>query len=167
MFRSTRLARHPRNETSKDEITEQLKPVVIVGAVPESPFTARIKEYATTAEPITRTFAVTLNFDPVDEVTVLPGMTARVKVVVDPERAWSVPSTAVQEDQKGPYVWKVDPDKMTVHKAYVALAEGMAEDRVRLTEGIQKGDLVAISGIAQFGEYGEGMKVRKFESVKR
>ncbi len=156
------FAQRPRNNLSKDEMTERVKPLVIVSSVPDVPFPGRIKEFATTAEPITRTFAVTLNFDPVDEYTVLPGMTARVKVVVDPERAWSVPAKAVQQTPEGQaYIWKVDPETMRVSKALVELAEGMVEDRVRLLEGVAAGDQVAISGVMQLED---GLQVREFKT---
>ena len=73
------FSRRPRSTASKEELTERIKPQVIVSSIPQSPFPGRVKEFATTAEPITRTFAVTLNFDPVEEFMVLPGMTARVQ----------------------------------------------------------------------------------------
>ncbi len=158
------FARRPRSEATKEELTKQLAPEVVVSAVPDRTFAARIKEFATTAEPITRTFAVTFNFDPVDDVMILPGMTARVKVVVDPERAWSVPASAVQEDADSPYVWKVDPKTMTVHKAAVELAEGMSKDRLRLKTGVEAGDLIAISGVTLLRD---GKKVREFITAQK
>ena len=88
-------------------------------------------------------------------------MTARVRVVIDPERAWSVPSTAAQDDADGSYVWKVDAETMTVSKQYVELADDMVEDRIRLKSGVQEGDLVAISGVLNLRE---GTKVKRFES---
>ncbi len=168
------FAQRRPGELTKEQLTERLQPKVIISAVPDHPFPGRIKEYATTADPITRTFAVTLNFDPDDRVNVLPGMTARVVIVANADLAWSVPSTAVQEDTQGPYVWKVDPQEMTVSRCFVQLGDGMAGDRVRLKRqeedaetadekpaaGVQAGDMIAISGILQLRE---GMKVRKFE----
>lgn len=157
------FARRPRTKVSKEEVTERLKPEVIVSAVPDQAFPARIKEFATTAEPITRTFAVTLNFDPVEEYNIMPGMTARVRVVVDPERAWSVPTEAVRAKADGePYVWKVDPDTMTVSKCPVEWADGMVDGRVLLKGGVEQGEMVAVSGVLQLRE---GRKVSKFETT--
>ena len=156
------MARKPRPGLSREAISEQIQPVVIVSAIPDKSFPARIKEFATTAEPVTRTFVVTLNFDPVTDYTILPGMTARVQIVADPAQAWSVPVTAVQQTASGQaYVWSVDPDTWTVRQAPVELAEGMMGDRVRLQSGVEDGDLVAVTGVTQLSE---GLRVREFSS---
>ncbi len=143
-----------------DEITERSKPEVVVSAVADRSFPASVKEFATTADPVTRTFPVKLNFDRPDDVNILPGMTARVRVVVNPERAWSVPATAAQADVQGkPFVWKVNPSSMTVSPVEVELGEVYGE-RVQLKSGVEEGDVVAISGVTQLRE---GMKVREFK----
>ena len=113
-----------------------------------------------TADPVTRTFPVKLNFENPADVNILPGMTARVRIVIDPQSAWSVPATAAQADEnEQSYVWKVDPEKMTVSKAPVELGP-LTGDRVLLTSGVEKGDMVAISGVTSLRE---GMQVRKYE----
>jgi RND family efflux transporter MFP subunit len=154
------VRRRDENET-KEQTTQRVSPKVIVSALPDREFPGRIKEFATTADPVTRTFPVKLNFDNPEDVTILPGMTARVRVVIDPQRAWSVPVTAAQADEnEQPYVWKVDPDSMTVSKLEVELGP-LTGDRVMLTGGVEEGDQVAISGVTALRK---GMKVRKFEN---
>ncbi len=153
------VRRKHKNET-KEKMTERLKPTVIVSSLPDRQFPARIKEYATVADPITRTFPVKLNFMEPDDLNILPGMTARVRVVINPESAWSVPVTAAQADEnRQPYVWKVDPEKMKVSKCLVELGP-LTGDRVLLKSGVHEGDLVATSGAALLRE---GMQVRKYE----
>ena len=155
------LVRRKYPDETKEQATERLGPKVIVSAVADRQFPARIKEFATTADPVTRTFPVKLSFDKPEDLNVLPGMTARVRVVVDPDRAWSVPVTAAQTDEnEQPYVWKVDPATMTVSKAPVQLGS-LTGDRVLLTGGAEEGDLVAISGVTALRE---GMQVRKYEN---
>jgi RND family efflux transporter MFP subunit len=151
---------HVDPNRSKEEITASIQPEVFVSALPDRSFPARIKEFATTADPVTRTFAVRLLFDNPRGVTILPGMTARVRITIDRERAWSVPVTAAQADDSGkPYVWKVDPDTMTVSRVPVELGD-MSGDRVYVDSGLAEGELVAVSGVA---ELREGMKVRRYE----
>jgi len=146
-------------EQSKEALTDAIDPVVVVSALPKREFSARVKEYATTAEPVTRTFAVTLLFDRPDDVNILPGMTARVRLVTDPESAWAIPIAAVQSDEDGqPYVWKVDEETMTVSRASVETKQ-LTADRVQLTGGVAEGDKVAVSGVTQLVE---GMKVRPY-----
>ena len=113
-----------------------------------------------TADPITRTFSVTLGFAPPADYHVLPGMTARVRIVIDPQSAFSVPVTAVQADsKKQSYVWKIDPETMKVAKQVVELGP-LNKGRVLLKGGVEQGDLVATSGVTLLRD---GMKVRNFK----
>ncbi len=151
---------HRAANVDKKEWTRRLQPQVIVSALPARRFPARIKEFAMTADPVTRTFSLTLAFAPPTDVTILPGMTARVRIVVDPDAAFSVPVSAVGSDpDKRPWVWKIDPQTMTVSKCYVKLGP-LTRDRVLLVEGVKKGDLVAVSGVRLLRP---GMKVREFK----
>jgi len=131
------------------ERTERIDPEIIVSALPHLKFPGWIKEFASAADPVTRTFSVKLNFKNPGDVNILPGMTARVQVTVNPERAWSVPvSAAVADDGGKPFVWKVDPQSLAVSRAPVELGD-LVDDRVRITAGLEDGDLVAISGVNQ------------------
>jgi RND family efflux transporter MFP subunit len=142
-----------------EDVTARVQPKVILSALEERSFDAWIKEFAARANPETRTFPVKLNFDRPDDANILPGMTARVRVIVNPERAWSVPVTAARADESGKaYVWKVDPESMTVTRVPVALGE-VYGDRVQITEGVEENDKVAVSGVTQLRE---GTKVREY-----
>ncbi|MGI9456669.1 MAG: efflux RND transporter periplasmic adaptor subunit [Aeoliella sp.] len=153
------LARRAKNE-SEEELREGLSARVIVSALPDQAFAAAVKEFATTADPDTRTFPVKFTFEAPDDVNILPGMTARVRVVVLPELAWSVPSTAAQADESGkPYVWIVEPNKMTVSRMPVELGQ-LIDERVLLTSGVEQGDMVATSGVLSLRE---GMQVRTYD----
>lgn len=146
---------------TKQQTSERLQAKVLVSAVRDREFPARIREYATVADPVTRTFPIKLNFENPDDVNILPGMTARVRLIVDPDSAWSVPVTAAQADEnEQPYVWKVDPESMTVSKVAVQLGT-LTGDRVLLAEGVKEGDLVAISGVTALRD---GMQVRKYDN---
>lgn len=154
------IQRRAVNRRTREELSEAIDPVVIVSALPDREFPAVITEFATTADPVTRTFPVTLRFQRPQDVNILPGMTARVRLVVSPELAWAVPVSAVQADADDqPYVWKVDPESMTVTRAPVAVAQ-LTGDRLQLTEGVAAGEQVAISGVQQLRE---GMQVRAYQ----
>jgi RND family efflux transporter MFP subunit len=154
------FVRRKTQDETKEAMTKRLEPKVIVSALPDREFPARIKEYATTADSITRTFPVKLNFDNPADANILPGMTARVRVVIDPQSAWSVPVTAAQADEnKQTYVWKVDPKTMRVSKCPVELGS-LTDKSVLLKSGVKEGDMVAISGVALLRK---DMQVRKYE----
>lgn len=85
------------------------------------------------------------------------GMTASVALRIDDEAAAvMVPVAALTESDGSPVVFVVEPAKKTVRKTPVTAA-GMAEDGVRITSGLNPGDLVVVAG-AQFLR--DGMRVR-------
>ena len=151
---------HGPTDRHVETVTERIKPEVIVSALADLTFPAWIKEFASTADPVTRTFSVKLNFKNPGNVNILPGMTARVQVTMDSERAWSVPvSAALADDDGNAYVWTLGPESMAVGRAPVELGD-LFDGRVRITAGLQEGDLVAISGVNQLRD---GMVVRIIE----
>ena len=153
------VARAP-TERKNETVTERTDPEIIISALPHLKFPGWIKEFASTADPVTRTFSVKLNFKNPGDVNILPGMTARVQVTVNPERAWSVPVSAALADDSGKaFVWKVDPGSKTVSRAPVELGD-LIGDRVRIASGLQEGELVAISGVNQLRG---GMEIRLIE----
>jgi RND family efflux transporter MFP subunit len=136
-------------ERASGDVTKRAEPEVIVSALPHLKFPAWVKEFASAADPVTRTFSIKLNFKNPGNVNILPGMTARVQVTVNPKLAWSIPVSAALADDNGKaFVWKVHPESMAVSRAPVELGD-LNEDRVLITAGIEEGDLVAISGVHQ------------------
>lgn len=145
---------------SYEQMDRQAKPVVTLSALPGQEYPARVNEFAKAADPVTRTFSVKLVFQTPDDVTLLPGMTARVRVLVDHSSAWSLPVTAVQSDAGGePFVWVVDEDSLTVSRTVVQVGQ-MTGDSIRVEEGLQAGQMVAVSGVTYLRE---GMEVRLLE----
>ncbi len=129
-------------------------------------FPAEVLESAKLADPVTRTFAVTLAFDPPPTLNVLPGMTARLRVdataVLHPDGTQlEVPSDAIGGQWDGqPFVWKIDPASMTVSKVAVQLGQVSGDDITVASESLALGDLIAASGLLHLRE---GMRVRLFE----
>ena len=144
-----------------DRITAQVQPRVQVSSLPNREFPARLKEFATTADPATRTFQARLTFDRPEDVTVLPGMTARVTYNAILDAAIKLPSNATFSDASGnPQVWVVDPDTMQVARRAVTLG-ALTGDEVEILSGLDSEDLVAVSGVSQLRE---GAEVRRFEN---
>jgi RND family efflux transporter MFP subunit len=146
-----------------DEVNERLQPKVVVTSLPEDVFPSRLKELSTTADPTTRTFEATFQFEQPEDIVVLPGMTAKVVLQVGDFASVSdvsLPARAVVDDgQSQPMVWVVDSETGEVESRAVKLGE-LAGDQVLVTEGLQDGDTVAISGMSQPRP---GMKVRRWE----
>jgi multidrug efflux system membrane fusion protein len=68
-------------------------------------------------------------------------------------------SAALANDSGESFVWKVDPESMAVSRAPVELGD-LLDDRVRITSGLDEGDVVAISGV---NELRDDMVVRILE----
>lgn len=135
---------------------------VTVSTYPDRQFEAALKELATTADPTTRTYRVTLSFDPPADIRIMPGMTARVAASPMADTAPGgpayIPANATGADSSGePFVWRVDPQTMQVSKVYVALGE-LSGDSVAVLSGLSEGDEIAITGVSQLAE---GMTVRR------
>jgi RND family efflux transporter MFP subunit len=148
---------------SPDEMTRRLRPRVALSALPGQEFPARLTELAEVAEPTTRTFEATFAFARPERANVLGGMTA--KLIVDvPSRSGdggtAVPAASVVSDSApAPYVWVVDPETMTVAKRTVELG-ALSGSEVRVSAGLESGDLVVASGVHQLRE---GAVVRRLE----
>jgi len=145
---------------SNQEITDLLKPSVVVTSLPSVRFPAELQELATTADPETRTFEATFVFDRPPDDTVLPGMTAKVVLtLVGEDRGTRIPVNAAIADPEGAaFVWKVDPTTMTVSPLPVELGDLTGSD-VIVKSGLSPGDQIAVSGVASLRD---GMKVARF-----
>jgi RND family efflux transporter MFP subunit len=148
---------------TREERTALITPMVSLTMIPGREFPARLKEIATVADPITRTFEVIAEMDNPDDVQILPGMTANVRVTVPgggtattDVAAYSIPANAVLADAAGnPTVWQVDPDTMTVSRTLVQLGD-VSGSQVRVVGGLNPGDRIATSGVHKLRE---GMQV--------
>jgi RND family efflux transporter MFP subunit len=157
------LAGRRPSRRDMDEVNERIQPKVVATSLPDESFPARLREIATTADPTTRTFEATFQFDRPEEVVVLPGMTAKVVIRIGDFASVSdvaLPSRAVIDDGKRqPMVWVVDPESSAVESRPVTVGQ-MAGDQILVTEGLRDGDTVVISGMSQLRP---GMKVRRWD----
>ena len=148
---------------TREERTELISPMVSLTMIPGREFPARLKEIATVADPSTRTFEVIAEMDNPEDVSILPGMTANVRVtipggspVTTDVAVYSIPANAVLADADGnSTVWVVDPSTMTVSSAMIQLGD-VSGDRVRVMAGLNPGDRIATSGVHKLRE---GMQV--------
>ena len=146
------------------ERTSVANPRVILSSMANREFPARIVEIANIADPVTRTFRITLSFEKPDDLIINSGMTAKVVATsTGNERlavgGFLIPVQAALGDEAGKaFVWRVDSETMEVHRNPGELGE-MTGSRVLVMSGLSSGDEIAISGI---GQLREGMRVRRF-----
>jgi RND family efflux transporter MFP subunit len=123
--------------------------------VPGREFEMTVKEFATEADPATQTYRVTFTMPAIEDLTILPGMTATIREMrterpEDDAAGHLLPINAVVIDGLGGYyVWLVkqgEGDGHTVHRANVTVGE-MRGDSVLITDGVSKGDRLAAAGV--------------------
>lgn len=130
-------------------------------SIPDRSFDVQLKEFATTADPVTQTYRATYLLIPPDDesVLLLPGMTGTVMVDIPLEvlptskdqPLLQVPSDAVGIASDGSFfVWLLqttdDPKIFTVTQRPVTIGD-RAGDSMAVTSGLAAGDRIATAGI--------------------
>lgn len=136
--------------------------------LPDREFDVELKEYATEADPLTQTFAVTFTMIAPEDLSILPGMTSTIVPyrLLDQagEPVIAVPLDVVPVDGQGTYyVWQVsqvDQDLYAVHRTNVQVGE-MIGDTILITSGLAQGDRIAAAGVHFLQE---GQQVRLLDS---
>jgi len=120
---------------------------------------ARLREVAASAEPMTRTYLVKADLSGADLPTLRLGQTATVSVAAPRREGIArVPLSALREDHGRTTVWIVDPTTMTavVREVKVGGAEG---NDVVVAAGLGSGDRVVTAGVHVLSP---GQKVRLY-----
>ena len=151
---------------SLEAATAAVNPRVILTAMPDITFPARISETATTADTATRTFAVTFVFSPEGQINVSSGMTA--KVIFTSPRALTakaggiaVPVESVAYDAAGDaFIWRISSDSFRAEKVPVEAGE-IADALIEVyCDDLKPGDLIARSGVQNLRD---GMVVKEWK----
>ena len=138
-------------------------------SIPGKEYELAVKEYSTQADPATQTYQVVLVMDQPAEANILPGMTAMVSAqagpAIDaPAQAIIIPAIAVMDAPGNqPYVWLLDREQSTVHRAAVTIGRLKGSENIVVKEGLKGGETIVIAGITQLTE---GMKVRPWEKQR-
>ena len=132
---------------------------------PGKQYPLQVKEFATAADPKTQTYEVTLNMPQPDDVTILPGMTANVLITRATGSADDtvivIPAVAVFADEAGQsHVWVYDAESGTVQQRRITTGDLTGSDRIRITDGLKAGDIIAVAGVSRLRE---GMQVRPMD----
>ncbi|NOQ47308.1 MAG: efflux RND transporter periplasmic adaptor subunit, partial [Desulfobulbaceae bacterium] len=138
-------------------------------SIPGKKYELTVKEYSTQADPATQTYQLVLVMDQPAEANILPGMTAMVTAQTgqkteSTDKTIIIPAIAVMDAPGNePFVWLLDKEKSTVHKAKVTIGRMEGSENIFVTEGLKGGETVIIAGITQLEE---GMKVRPWEKQR-
>jgi len=147
-----------RGAGSVENMTEILSPQVEISAAPGTLIPAYIKEMRNTADPVTRTYEVTLGFTSPAGLAVASGMTAKIIATLPVGEAGRimVPASAVTGDPEGnSLVWVFNADGGVVNARLVTVGE-MSAGSIEILSGLAEGDRIAVLGAKNLTE---GMRV--------
>jgi len=137
----------PENEIVRRNMTGE-KPVWVgFPALPGKKIEARLKEWSSVADPVTRTYAVTFAFEAPADVKVLPGMSAKVTWTDAPpaEAQLTVPVSALSSDAEGHSDLWIYEDGLAVRRR-VRTGALAGASRVVVLEGLAEGEQVVVAG---------------------
>ena len=144
--------------------TDRCDTTVTFDSFPGRVFDATFVECTVVADKATQTFTATYVMDPVDDLLLLPGMSATVVIPAGTYRfetesgsvSVDIPESAVGVDGKGGYfAWRLDPDgEAGVYVAHRVGLEGclLKGSRMSVGSGIREGDRIATAGVAVLTE---------------
>ncbi|MEW8508241.1 MAG: efflux RND transporter periplasmic adaptor subunit [Candidatus Thiodiazotropha sp.] len=129
--------------------------------LPGRTYPLTFREVSTKADAKTQTFQVTYTMPQVDDVTILPGMTATAIVdlsgFLNKSQRHLVPATAVVGDSDlEPRAWVIDEESMTVNSRKVKVGR-LLGSRIEILEGLNPGERIVTAGTPFLLE---GMEVR-------
>ena len=134
----------------------EIRKVAEFDALPGHEFPLELTEAAAEADIATRTYRVTFTMPQPQEIQVLSGMTARVKIrtaVQGKSTAFKVPVIAVFAGDGGDaLMWIVDPQTMTVQRRVVQLGEVTGARDVWIEAGLQEGETIAVTAVQELVE---------------
>lgn len=159
-----------RKRLDFEEFNEVAQPVVELSALPGRQFPVELTELATAADPSTRTFRATFIMDKPDQVGMLSGMTAKLVLTglsAIKSSDFLLPVNAVVADADAqPFVWRVDPESMTVSKQPVEVGE-ITGDRIVIESGLEGGEAVALSGVHLLTEGRQVTEMTESDETRR
>ena len=160
-------------DVSTVEIVAQLPEIIVAQArrgaflgfkarfqsLPGKEFDARAFEFATQADPVTRTYSVTFQTPQPEEGNIFAGMTAEIVLQQrgGEQTAFAVPVSAIFADETGAHhVWVLDQASMTARKTPVQVGE-MSGESAQVLAGLQTGSTIITAGTHSITE---GQKLR-------
>lgn len=134
-------------------------------AIKDKKFPLTFREISAQADATTHAYKIRLSLPPIENYTILPGMTATV--VADSvdgsgdKNEIIVPSHAVLEDSKGRFVYIAEPESASsmtgvIHRRNVTTSR-LTNAGLMITSGLNQDDLVVIAGMSKMQE---GLRVR-------
>jgi len=151
------LFKVPQNLMQKMKSTQQYQAYATLGENSEQRYPLSKEEFTTTTKSTEQSYLVTLSMPSPKDITVLPGMSVQVTVILlntDLEKnQLSVPAHSVVHVQGENFVYVAVPNKehndlATIEKRRVIIGN-VSEQELRVLSGLQLGEKVVSSGMSK------------------
>lgn len=116
-------------------------------------YKADVREFSVQSDPVTRTYSVVVGLLPPDNLQVLPGMTATVRMettsatISAAQSVYSIPVEALfGGSDGGSYTWVIPGESGAPRRVQVTIGS-MRGDRVEILQGLSAGQRVATAGV--------------------
>ncbi len=139
----------PENEIVKRSLDEAKLADVSFSAISGQQFKARLKEWSSVADPLTRTYAVTFKFQTPPEFKILPGMSASISWDdgTAAKTVLTVSASAITPVADGnSAVWIYDEATGRAKLRPVSVGNLVGASRITVTDGVSEGEQVVVSG---------------------
>lgn len=152
----------------ESRIRNQIPVVAMFQSQAEKEYVLSYKEMSTKANASTQTFMATYTLPKPENIVVLPGMTATVKIdlskVISKNEIFYLPVSAVVADVnlKGT-VWVVDEKTMQVEPVSVTVGT-MKGNSIQVKEGIKAGQRIVVAGVPFLNK---GLKVTLMKELEQ
>jgi RND family efflux transporter MFP subunit len=156
----------PQGDSETDR-RKKIKVMASFGRAPDKQYPLSFREVSKRADAKTQTFEATFNLPRQQELMILPGMTANVKVDLSKvlvDAIHYIPVAAVSANSGlEARVWTVDEETMTVHEQSISVGR-MLGSSIAVTDGLEIGSRIVTAGAAFLAE---GMKVTLMKEVEQ
>ncbi|SHO50373.1 efflux RND transporter periplasmic adaptor subunit [Desulfopila aestuarii] len=158
----------PETLMARLKTNRQVNIIAEFAAAPGKQFELTAKEFSTRADVTTQTYQIVLEMERPADLNILPGMTATVRgstpAASGTVDSFIIPAYAIFASDSGKaQVWVVNEKEMTVHSRPVTTGSLVGQDGITITEGLQTGEVIAVTGVTMLKE---GMKIRDLAKVE-
>jgi RND family efflux transporter MFP subunit len=139
----------PENEIVSRSLNAGITARVSFPAITGKTCDARLTEWSSSADPLTRTYAVTFEFNAPEEYRVLPGMSADVSwhAASGDSAVLTVPVSAlIRQTDGSTFVWVFHESEGRAEQRPVMIGELVGASRIAVTEGLFGVEQVVVSG---------------------